>query len=180
MPVGLKWSGRLMALQYPIITFLSLLATTCSLFAWTGQWLCGASQLALNFILNFNQAGLWWLIEGNLGIPGLSYNFLARQYLRSQKTVWEHICNNSANIKPPFFFFFFVYCQWWIFRYLDHCSIIVRGRGRDFFEAYSIPRGLNSVTALVFVINRDLGTSSLRPGCEGNGPLLRNYHLCTQ
>lgn len=158
MPVGLKWSGRLMALQYPIITFLSLLATTCSLFAWTGRWLCGASQLALNFILNFNQAGLWWLIEENLGIPELSYNFSARQYLRSQKTVWEHIWNNSVNIKPSFLTFFFVYCQWRIIGYLDHCSIVVGGRGRDFFEAYSIPRGLNSVTALVFVINRDWGT----------------------
>lgn len=126
MPVGLKWSGRLMALQYPIITFFSLLATTCSLFAWTGWWLCGASQLALNFILNFNQAGLWWLIEDSLGIPGLSYNFLARQYLRSQKAVWEHICNNSVNIKPPFLYFFFCLLpmmdNWILGLLFYHCS----------------------------------------------------------
>lgn len=76
MPVGLKWSGRLLALQYPTMTFF-LLATTYSLFGCTGGWLCGVSQLALNSILNSNQARLWWLIEHSLGIPALSNNVLA-------------------------------------------------------------------------------------------------------
>lgn len=85
MPVGLKWSGRLMALQYPIITFFFFPY-------WQQRAACllelvDGSQLALNFILNSNQAGLWWLIEYSLGIPGLPYNFLARQYLHFQNGV---------------------------------------------------------------------------------------------
>lgn len=41
--------------------------------------------------------------------------------------------------------------------------------GTDFLEAYTFPRGLNSVTVLVFwnVINPDWGSESLEPGCAG-------------
>lgn len=60
MPVGLKWSGRLLALQYPTMTSPG---NNIQPDARPGAWLCGVSQLDLNFILNSNQAALSWLRE---------------------------------------------------------------------------------------------------------------------